>query len=326
MGEIKTVHLVHNENAHNWILGDNHPTQGRRFKHAEDALQVLLSNLEDGIHLIPSRAATVEELQRVHSTEYINRVINDHISGEWTGVRPDLAVLASEFAGSTLVALEALLNGAKFAINFTGAKHHAQYDQSSGFCVFADFALAAKILVEDYGKRVAILDIDAHHGDGTENLTKDNPDILTFSVHENGIFPGTGTEHQADESVHNRPLPANSDDTDLIVAVQDFIDTAKAFNPDFIFIAAGGDGHEADPLASLQFTEAGYAHAGELIRTNFPNHPILLGGAGGYRPDDYTPAMWVSIALALAGMSENEIEQLGVLNVVRMMGGADAAE
>lgn len=326
MGEIKTIYLVHNENAQNWVLGDGHPTQGRRFKNTEDTLLVLLNQYEDALIRLPARAATRAELERVHTPAYLDEVLDNHKCAEWEGSRPDLSQLATELAGGTLVALEALLNGAAIAVNYPGAKHHAQAATSSGFCVFADFALAAKILAEDYGKRVAILDIDAHHADGTENLTSGNPNILTFSVHQNGIFPGTGAEHQADESIHNRPLSAGSDDADLIVAVQDFIDVAQAFNPDFIFVAAGGDGHIADPLSGLQYTEAGFAHAGELIRSNFSNLPILLGGAGGYRPDDHTPAMWISITLALAGMSEAELERLNVIEFVKMIGGSNATQ
>jgi acetoin utilization protein AcuC len=115
--------------------------------------------------------------------------------------------LAALFAGGTLQAIELLLKGdCKIAIHFPGAKHHAQYDHSSGFCVFADLAIAADIATKDYGKKVAILDIDAHHGDGTENLTADNPAVLSFSIHQYGIFPGTGFEDIPEKNVYNFPL------------------------------------------------------------------------------------------------------------------------
>ena len=96
-----------------------------------------------------------------------------------------------------MVALESLLNNeADLAIHLPGAKHHAQYDHSSGFCVFNDFAIAADIATKDHGLKVAIIDIDAHHGDGVENLTRENPSVLTFSIHESGIFPGTGNSDE----------------------------------------------------------------------------------------------------------------------------------
>jgi acetoin utilization protein AcuC len=159
------------------------------------------------LNIVEPRLATKDELLRVHSSRYISEVLDDHKSGQWSGERPDLSNLAALFAGGTLVALDALLTGkTNTAIHFPGAKHHAQYDYSSGFCIFADFALAADIATKDHGKKVAILDIDAHHGDGTENLTADNPNVLTFSIHEKGIFPGTGNESEPSKLVYNYPL------------------------------------------------------------------------------------------------------------------------
>ena len=97
----------------------------------------------------------------------MEEVTEDWITDEWDTQNEELALLAQTFAGGTLVALDALLNGQTLtAIHLPGAKHHAQFDHSSGFCVFADFAMAAKVSVSK-GLKVAILDVDAHHGDGT---------------------------------------------------------------------------------------------------------------------------------------------------------------
>ena len=156
---------------------------------------------------VEPRLATRAELKRVHAPSYIDEVLDNHLSGQWSGKRADLAILASTFVGGTLVALYALLNKkALTAIHFPGSKHHAQYDHSSGFCIFNDFAIAADIATKDYGLRVAILDIDAHHGDGVENLTADNPMVLTYSIHEKGIFPGTGNERDPARNIYNYPL------------------------------------------------------------------------------------------------------------------------
>ena len=256
---------------------------------------------------IKPRPATFEELARVHSLEYINEVLTDHSTSQWSGQRPDLAELSALFAGGTLTALQALLDGkAKTSIHFPGAKHHAQYDYSSGFCIFADFALAADIATKDHGLKVAILDIDAHHGDGTENLTADNPMVLTYSVHEKGIFPGTGNESQPEKLIFNAPLDTKQSGSDLgkgddalIHAVSDFIDQANKFKPDLIFIACGADGHREDPLTSLEYSVAGYSSVAKLIRKHFSDMPILMGGAGGYLPDTRTPEVWAGFAAAL---------------------------
>ena len=260
--------------------------------------------------IVEPRLATKAELSRVHSSEYIDEVLENHVTGQWAGARPDLSELAALFAGGTLVALDALLTGkAKTAIHFPGAKHHAQYDYSSGFCVFADFALAADIATKDFSKKVAILDFDAHHGDGTENLTAENPNVLSFSIHEKGIFPGTGNSSIPEKFVYNYPLGDEGDEGDigkgdeaLLKGVAEFGRLADEFNTDLIFIAAGADGHSEDPLSSLQFTIAGYEAVAKYLRKQFPNTPILVGGAGGYLPDSRTPEVWATFAHELAGL------------------------
>jgi acetoin utilization protein AcuC len=222
--------------------------------------------------------------------------------------RPDLAHLAALFAGGTLNALDALLTGkTKTAIHFPGAKHHAQYDHSSGFCVFADFALAADIATKDHGLKVSIFDIDAHHGDGTENLTAENPNVLTYSVHEKGIFPGTGNESNPKKNMYNLALvdkrtagDIGKGDDALDHACSDFLDLVEEFKPDLLFIAAGADGHREDPLSSLRYSTEMYETVGQYFRQQYPDLPLLIGGAGGYLPDTRTPEVWSRVAHALA--------------------------
>jgi acetoin utilization protein AcuC len=301
------VYLIHSDEYKNWIFDPSHPTQGRRFNNARDLL--ITSAKKEGIDVVEilPRLATEAELLRVHTPAYIDEVLNQYISTEWDGQRADLANLASLFVGGTLTALDALLtNKTKLAIHFPGAKHHAQKDHSSGFCVFADFALAADIATKDHGKKVAILDIDAHHGDGTENLTTANLNVLTFSIHQDGIFPGTGDQSYPKKNVYNYPLDSNQpdgnqnkDDGALMSGVDKFCDLAGQFNPDLLFIACGADGHKDDPLTTLQYSVEGYVAAAMKIKEHFPNLPILLGGAGGYLPDTVTPQVWSEVAVTL---------------------------
>ena len=299
--------LVHSEQYANWIFDPTHPTQGRRFINARNQLMDLLGADKAHIIEVEPRLATRAELERVHTPSYIDEILIDHTSSQWACARPDLATLASTFVGGTLVALDALLTGkANIAIHFPGAKHHAQYDYSSGFCIFADFALAADIATKDHGKKVAILDIDAHHGDGTENLTAANPNVLAYSIHEKGIFPGTGNESEPSMSVYNYPLGSddpeqnsNKDDQALLAGVEEFCRLADQFQPDLLFIACGADGHAEDPLSSLQFTVEGFKSVAKLLRSTFPSTPILMCGAGGYLPDSRTPEVWSQFATAL---------------------------
>jgi acetoin utilization protein AcuC len=306
----KPVHLVHADEYKNWIFDATHPTQGRRFNNARDLFISLANKAGIKVNECAPRAATRDELLRVHTAQYIDEVVNEHISTEWDGKRPDLASLASLFVGGTLTALDALLtNKTKLAIHFPGAKHHAQSDHSSGFCVFADFAVAADIATKNYGKKVAILDIDAHHGDGTENLTADNLNVLTFSIHQDGIFPGTGNKSYPEKNVYNYPLGSdypdgntNKDDRALMSGVEKFCDLAKEFSPDLLFIACGADGHKEDPLTSLEYSVDGYIAVVKRLKERFPDLPVLLGGAGGYLPDTRTPEIWASVVIEFANL------------------------
>lgn len=303
----RNIALVHSPKYQNWVFSETHPTQGRRFSNVQD--QLFLALADTGIELIEATpfAANRQELERIHAPHYVDEVINQHLSSQWSGAREDLAELAQYFVGGTLLALDILLKGqTKTAVHFPGAKHHAQYDHSSGFCIFNDFALVADIATKDHGKKVAILDIDAHHGDGTENLTADNPKVLTYSIHEYGIFPGTGNQSDPAKHVFNFPISSNQlswesgmGDEALAEGVAGFICEAIRFQPDLIFIACGADGHAEDPLSSLQYTVEGFAAIALGIRHNFPETPILMGGAGGYLPDTRTPEVWTAFATNL---------------------------
>ena len=296
----QAVYLIHSDEYKNWIFDPTHPTQGRRFNNARDLL--LKEASKDGIEVIelPPRPATREELLRVHTSSYIDEVLKEGLSGQWDGQRMDLAELSSLFVGGTLIALDALLTGkTKLAIHFPGAKHHAQADYSSGFCIFNDFAIAADIATKDHGLNVAILDIDGHHGDGVENLTADNPRVITFSIHQFGIFPGTGDESKTGY-FYNYPLEDGAGNIELLEGIDAFMSTLGAreriwsWVPDLLFITCGADGHREDPLTGLNYSVEGYVAAARKVRERFNDIPILMGGAGGYLPDTRTPEIWSS--------------------------------
>ena len=245
------------------------------------------------------RLASREELERVHASTYIDEVLIAHQTSQWSDTRPDLSELAATFVGGTIEALNLLLDGStKTVIHFPGAKHYAQYDHSSGFCIFADFAIAADIATKEFAKKVAILDFDAHHGDGTENLTASNPNVISFSIHEWGIFPGTGSEDLPEMGIYNSPLDneTGKGDAALIREVSRFVRLTEQFDADIILFAAGADGYAEDPLSSLQFTLEGYKQVAQLLRKAFPQTPMLIGGAGGYLPDSRTPEIWSNFA------------------------------
>ena len=314
------INYINTDAYYNWQPGgENHPTQGRRYKHSTRVLQQLENEGVLELFETSSRPAALEELELVHSDEYINQVLIEGECQEWVGSKPDQAEIASLLFGGTMLAVEMVQGGAKFVVNLPGAKHHAMRSYASGFCVFADFAAAGIRFADVFSKRVAILDIDVHHGDGTETLLKDRSDIFTFSVHQKGIFPNTANKDVSDKTnwIFNRPLASGSGDFELQSAVKDFVLAAKEFAPDVIMIAGGADGHHADPLAQLEYTEIGFARAVRIVKEAFADLPIIFSGAGGYCPDDYTPAMWISAILALDGKTDDEIIDLKILERVR---------
>ena len=293
-----TTTIIHSPAYAGWVFDPTHPTHGRRFIKCFDAITMTLEESRCRYQVAWPRAATLAELSRTHSPEYITRTLSGY-SDEWAGQRLDLAHLASTFVGGTLEALDAAMHEDWLAIHLPGAKHHAMRDHPSGFCVFADFAIAADIATER-GARVAIFDLDAHHGDGTEALTAMNPDVLTFSVHEGGIFPNTGFHDAPERQAFNDPLPQGSGGDSLINAVDRFIEVATPHKPDLIFVAGGADGHWSDPLSSLRYSLDDYELSMVALRAAFRGRPFLFGGAGGYQPDGGTPLSWAAMIRGLA--------------------------
>lgn len=299
MANMEDAIIVHSPEYANWIFDPTHPTQGRRFMLGRNRVIIEGQNLHLNIDEFTPEIPHTDDLLLVHDPIYVHDVTVKGLSDEWSGARHDLGDLAKLFVGGTLTALDLLLEEkTRLAIHLPGAKHHAMRDYSSGFCIFNDFAIAATKLTQ-MGKKVAIFDCDAHHGDGTEALTKANPNIVSFSVHQWGIFPGTGLVSDWERKALNFPLAAGTDDEGLKDATQSFLDVCFDFEPDFIFIACGADALTDDPLSELKFTVGGYELAMQSIRLAYPDTPILFGGAGGYLPDDQTPDLWAKASLKL---------------------------
>ena len=295
--------IVHSPEYANWVFDPKHPTQGRRFLHARNKLILEGQKRRLNVYEIEPVMPSMDEIHAVHDMTYAYDVIVRGESSEWIGQRHDLGDLAKLFVGGTLTALDSLIDfKTRLAVHFAGAKHHAMRDFSSGFCVFNDFAVAATKATNEYGHRVAIFDCDAHHGDGTEVLLKSNKSVLTFSVHEYGIFPGTGLLSDYRARAYNFPLAGATGDEGLLSATEMFLESCEEFQPTMIFVACGADGLKNDPLSSLEYTKDGYFKSMRMIRERYHDHPILLGGAGGYQPDTETPDLWASAALGLMAL------------------------
>lgn len=277
-----------------WNLGVDHPTNPIR---ASLAVALLEHSGVDLQMLDPDEYYPMEfyfdQARKVHNSAYVTR-IQSGVCGEWDGVNPLLGETAALMFGGTVVLTERLISSPdrrRVWFNPQGAKHHAQYDHSSGFCVFNDMAWAAERLTE-MGERVVYLDWDAHHGDGVENLLRSRIDITTISVHDSTVFPGTGFHHG--EGFYNYPMEHGAGDLDLLDVMGEIKATLLEIKPTVILLACGADGLAGDPLSNLLYTQEGLDHASRMVGSvaRRLGSDVLIGGAGGYQPYDEVPEHW----------------------------------
>jgi acetoin utilization deacetylase AcuC-like enzyme len=203
----------------------------------------------------------------------------------------DVARLAT---GGVLAAVDAVMAG-KARNAFVASRppgHHALPERAMGFCLLNHVAIATRYVREKYGvQRVLIVDWDVHHGNGTQDVFYTDASVFYFSTHQYPFYPGTGAASETGEgpgrgNTLNVPLPARSGDAEIIGAFREqLLPAAEAFRPEFIFISAGFDAHQQDPLAQLQVTEAGYATLTRIvmdIAARFASGRIVSVLEGGY--------------------------------------------
>ena len=280
-----------------WRLGDDHPSNPERARLAVDMLRARGMPMR----VFEPAAASVAQLEIVHEPSYVRACLAGQ-SAEWAGTRPDLGQAAAAMFGGTALLVDRMLSGeTTLGFNPQGAKHHAHYDHSSGFCVFNDMAYAARILTAA-GMRVAYLDWDAHHGDGVEALTADNPAVMTASIHNVPLFPGTGLSHDPENQVWNYPLSGAASGAEMLEALDDALSRAVDFGADVVLLAAGADGHRDDPLSHLLYDYEDFVEAAARVAAFARVHcegRVLVGGAGGYQPHAHTPAIWAEVVATL---------------------------
>jgi acetoin utilization deacetylase AcuC-like enzyme len=275
-----------------------HPENPQRFQYFEELLD---GPLAQALVLTPSNPAQREALLRVHPHAYLEAL--RHAAKEGPGfvdygdtyVSPTSYDDALNAAGCVLRILDEVINRraeSGFAL-VRPPGHHATADQAMGFCLLNNVAIAAKHALVSGFERILIVDFDVHHGNGTQEIFREIPEVLYFSTHQAGIFPGTGRVHEIGEgagagTVVNLPLPARAGDKALNAAFdQILIPLATRFKPDFVFVSAGFDGHWRDPLANFQLTPRGYFQLAQKlvgVAEHFCENRLLLTLEGGYHP------------------------------------------
>lgn len=261
---MKTALITHEE-CLNHMTPPGHPEQVARLEYILEALKPL------DLNRVTAPLAADDDLLRIHPKSHIDALHDAApeagsvaIDGD-THMSPGSLQAAYRAAGGVLRAVDMVLQGdapnAFAAVRPPG--HHAETQTAMGFCLFGNVALAAKHALDFHGlKRVAVVDFDVHHGNGTQDLLWDEPRALTITSQQMPLWPGTGAETDtgAYENVINIPLPPESDGKIMRAAYEARVfPKIKAFKPELILVSAGFDAHRDDPLAQLNWSTDDFA-------------------------------------------------------------------
>lgn len=313
-----SVRLVWGDSFMDYVLGEDHPLQPLRVKLAVELIRRL--GLDEFCEVAPPRRATSAELQLAHSAGYVQLVeeLSDpdlrgtvplpqvFDSGFGTPDNPvvdGMHAACAEIVGGSLVAAELVHSGrAQHAFNPAGGLHHASRHRASGFCVYNDVAVAAAWL-KAQGHRVAVVDVDVHHGDGTQAIFYGDPEVLTISIHESGryLFPGTGGPEETGTgngvgTAANVPVLPYTWDQPWLAAFEAVVPPLlRDFKPSVLVTQDGCDTHYLDPLAHIQNSTRIWPVVGrrfhELAHELCEGRWVATGG-GGYAIREVVPRAW----------------------------------
>jgi acetoin utilization deacetylase AcuC-like enzyme len=251
--------LITSNTYQNHNTGDGHPEK-------IDRVTVIIDNLKklDNKNLVWGKPTKFDKslLEITHSSDYINFVEKSFpkqglsfLDGD-TIVSPGSKDATLDAVGSIIAAIDGVQNK-EFKNAFCAVRppgHHAEKNKAMGFCIYNNVAVGAYYLLEKYKlNKVAIIDFDVHHGNGTQDIFYNNEKVLYISTHQFPYYPGSGTEQEKGKynNIFNIPLPAGTNSDEYLNAYEFVLKKTKEFKPDFILFSAGFDAHKDDPLAQL---------------------------------------------------------------------------
>ena len=260
--------------------GSWHPERPDRLKAIHRALES--GDLLELLVRLKPEYAPLKWVERLHDPQYIREFKKACEQGKRIFKSQDCGICRESYqtallaVGGVMLAVEAVMgdrvDNAFCAVRPPG--HHAERDRAMGFCFFNNVALGAVYALEHFGlERVAIIDWDVHHGNGTQHLFEADPRVFYVSLHEDPqqCYPGTGYRREEGKGAGlgftlNLPMPPHSDDNDYLTALKkEALPRLQAFAPQFVFISAGFDAHVNDPLAHMNLTREGYREMGRLL-------------------------------------------------------------
>ncbi|QLH75292.1 MAG: acetoin utilization protein AcuC [Methanomassiliicoccales archaeon] len=309
-----------------YYFGPEHPFQPIRYRRIFDTLTEIGAFGPNLVHLDPPMG-TRESLRLVHTDEYINRIEEvcqrgtGYLDGGDTPITETLFEGALAVTGATVACVEAVESGEfQHAMNPAGGMHHAMPERASGFCVFNDTAIAARTAQKKYGtKRIAIIDIDAHHGDGTQEIFY-NEAVLKISFHRFGqyFYPRTGGREDIGKGKGrgyniNVPLPGGTQDDVYLRAYDKVVKAAlDAYRPELIIHQFGTDAHFGDCLVDLGLTTKAYERIAEMTHDLAHKHSdgnYVVTGGGGYNIEAVRRT-WAIVACTVSGAYPYDPEAL----------------
>ena len=285
--------LITSNTFQNHNTGPGHPEQIAR-------VSVIIENFKklNNKNIIWKKPSFITEdiIKDTHDADYLDLVKNSFphkgfssLDGD-TIISPGSKEATFDAAGSIIAAIDGVQNK-EFRNAFCSVRppgHHSNQNKAAGFCILNNIAIGAKYLLNKYKySKVAIIDFDVHHGNGTQDIFYDNENILFISAHQYPYYPGTGSEKEKGKfnNIYNIPLPAGTNSEEYLNAFEFGLKRLKEFKPEFVLISAGFDGHISDPLAQLKLeTEDFYIITKRILEASkkFCNYKVVSILEGGY--------------------------------------------
>ena len=285
--------LINSDTFQNHDTGPGHPEQIARVSGIIENFKKF--NNKNILWKKPS-TITDEIIKDVHDTKYINLVKNSFPTKGFSSLDGDTIISPGsknatfDAAASIITAIDGVQNK-EYKNAFCNVRppgHHCNQNKAAGFCILNNVAIGAKYLLGKYKyNRVAIIDFDVHHGNGTQDIFYENENVLFISTHQYPYYPGSGAEYEKGKfnNILNIPLPAGTNSEEYLSAFEHALKKLKEFKPEFVLISAGFDSHVKDPLAQFQLkTEDFYTITKRILEASkkFCNGKVISILEGGY--------------------------------------------